>query len=278
MFFILSKTIGFFGWATNFCLGVGLLGLLLLPTRFARAGGQLVAAGMLIFLLYGVGPIGMGVALMLEQRFPPWDASQGAPDGFIVVGGAVNPRNSAIHGTISLNAQAERLTVVADLARRYPNARIVFAGGNSNLTGPGEPEAKFVAPLWESFGIARERITVEDKSRNTEENAQFSKALVNPKPGERWLLITSALHMPRTVGVFRKAGFPVEAYPVDWRTTGWRDLITFPGASLAPRLETTDIAAHEFFGLVIYWLAGKTSAPFPRPLNRATAGPADKRP
>ena len=73
-------------------------------------------------------------------------------------------------------------------------------------------------PLWESFGIARDRVTLETRSRNTAENAAFTKALVKPKPGERWLLVTSALHMPRAIGCFRRVGFPVEAYPVDWTT------------------------------------------------------------
>ena len=265
MFFVLSKTVGFFAWATNFCLALGLLGLLLLPTRFLRAGARFIAASMLILLLWGVWPLGIATALLLEQRFPRWDSSRGPPDGIIVVGGAINARNSALRGTITLNAQAERVTVVADLARRYPNARIVFAGGDSSLLLPGAAEADFVLQLWETFGITRERVLLERESRNTVENANFSKALVNAKPGERWLLVTSALHMPRTVGVFRHAGFPVEAYPVDWRTVGWQDLLVIPGTSLATRLTTTDLAAHEAFGLLIYWLTGKSSGLLPGP-------------
>jgi uncharacterized SAM-binding protein YcdF (DUF218 family) len=100
--------------------------------------------------------------------------------------------------------------------------------GSGALIDDGDAEAKFAARLLESLGIARSRITLEDRSRNTLENAVFSKAIVQPKPGERCLLVTSAYHMPRAIGVFRKAGFPVEPYPVDWRTVG-REIVNLVG-------------------------------------------------
>jgi uncharacterized SAM-binding protein YcdF (DUF218 family) len=81
-------------------------------------------------------------------------------------------------------------------------------------------ESQYAGRLLESFGIARDRIVLEERSRNTLENAIYSKDLANPKAGERWLLVTSAYHMPRAIGVFRQAGFMVEAYPADWRTRG----------------------------------------------------------
>jgi uncharacterized SAM-binding protein YcdF (DUF218 family) len=126
------------------------------------------------------------------------------------------------------------------------------------------PETKYALPLFESFGIPRKRIELEGKSRNTAENATFSKAMADPKPGERWLLVTSAHHMPRSVGCFRRAGFAVEPYPVDWRTRGAVDLIT-PFGSLAAGLARTDVAAREWAGLVAYWITGKTSEFLPGP-------------
>jgi DUF218 domain len=94
--------------------------------------------------------------------------------------------------------------------------------------------------------LSRDRIIVERKSRNTTENAAFTKQLVMPKPGERWLLVTSAMHMPRAVGVFRKAGFAVDAYPVGYQTASTKDLWTLSSAlmggigingSSCPRME-----------------------------------------
>ncbi len=128
------------------------------------------------------------------------------------------------------------------------------------------PEADYVLPLWESFGIARDRVTLETRSRNTAENAAFTKALVKPKPGERWLLVTSALHMPRAVGCFRRVGFPVEAYPVDWTTPPRLSLgRLLPSFALSRGLRELDKAAHEWIGLLAYWVTGRTSSFLPGP-------------
>jgi uncharacterized SAM-binding protein YcdF (DUF218 family) len=105
---------------------------------------------------------------------------------------------------------------------------------------------------------------LEDQSRTTAENAAFSRRLVMPKPGERWLLVTSAYHMPRSIGAFRTAGFPVEAYPVDYRTMGPADL-WIPFDSIATGLRRTDLAVHEWIGLLAYWLTGRSSELFPAP-------------
>jgi uncharacterized SAM-binding protein YcdF (DUF218 family) len=125
-------------------------------------------------------------------------------------------------------------------------------------------EAEYALALFESFGIARERLTPEDKSHNTVENALFSKALADPKPGERWLLVTSAYHMPRAIGIFRRAGFAVDAYPVDWRTRGRVDLV-MPFDSLTGGLRRTDTAVREWVGLAAYRITGQSSALFPAP-------------
>jgi uncharacterized SAM-binding protein YcdF (DUF218 family) len=130
---------------------------------------------------------------------------------------------------------------------------------------PNEPlEAPLAVKEFEALGVAHDRITAEEQSRNTIENAVFSRLLADPKPGERWLLITSASHMPRAVAAFRAAGFPVEAYPVNWRTSGPRDASRLFG-SLSEGLTMTDYAAHEWVGLAAYRLTGKSSVLFPAP-------------
>ena len=100
----------------------------------------------------------------------------------------------------------------------------------------------------------------------TAENAAYSKALVKPKPGERWLLVTSAQHMPRAMGAFRKAGFPVEAYPVDWRSLP-RLRLQFP-ASFSLGLVRSDDTVHEWVGLFVYWITGRSSELLPGPAGR----------
>jgi uncharacterized SAM-binding protein YcdF (DUF218 family) len=260
MFFVLSKLFGFFAIPSNLVILIGIGGLLLMPTRFARAGRWFAFTSLVVLAILGFSPVGNALIIPLENRFPPWDAKRGAPDGIIVLGGAINGAGPG--DEVMLNEGAERLTVVPELARDYPNARILFSGGSSALIDDGDAEAKFALRLLESLGVARGRIILEDHSRNTVENALYSKAIVQPKPGERWLLVTSAYHMPRAIGVFRKAGFPVEPYPVDWRTRGVEDAL-YPFATMSEGLRQTDTAVHEWIGLAVYWLTGRSSEVFP---------------
>ena len=264
MFFPLSQILGFFAIPSNLVISIGVLGLLLLLTRFARAGRVLAFASLIVLAILGLSPAGNALIIPLEERFPRWDATRGAPDGIIVLGGAISPDVSAARDDVALNEAAERLTVAAELARRYPAARILFSGGSGALIYDEGAEAAFALRLLEDLGIPRERIMLEDRSRNTVENAVFSKALAHPRPGERWLLVTSAHHLPRAIGVFRKAGFPVEAYPVDWRTRGINDVLR-PFATVGDGLRRSDTAVREWVGLAVYWVTGRSSALFPGP-------------
>jgi uncharacterized SAM-binding protein YcdF (DUF218 family) len=217
-----------------------------------------------LLAVLGLSPVGNALIIPLEQRFPPWDAKGGAPAGVVVLGGAISPDISVARGAVALNEAAERVAVVAELAASYPSARIVFSGGTGALIYREGIEAEFALRLFVSFGIARERILLETRSRNTVENALFSKDIAQPKASERWLLVTSAYHMPRAIGVFRKAGFPVEAYPVDWRTRGAQDVLR-PFFTLGDGLRRTDTAVREWVGLAVYWLTGQSSELFPGP-------------
>jgi uncharacterized SAM-binding protein YcdF (DUF218 family) len=267
MFFILSKTLGDLIYPSHFVTVLAALGAILLCSRFARAGRLLLKTSLVLVLLLGLLPTGGALVLVIEQRFPRWTGDGDPPAGIIVLGGAIDPGQSAARGMVSLNGNAERVTEVAALARRFPQARIVFTGGSGALLGDGPPESAFMLGLFDSFGIDRPRVTLEERSRNTHENATFTKALIDPKLGERWLLITSAIHMPRAVGVFRQAGFPVEAYPVDWRSNGWSDLWRLPPWPLSG-LGAADYAAKEWVGLITYRLAGYTPELLPGPEPR----------
>src|SRR5215472_3201716 len=188
MFFVLSKVLGFFALPSNLAATLASLGIALLFTRFNRAGRRIAA-------------LGVALLLPLEDRFPAWDPTHGPPTGMVVLGGAIGPEVAAARGEPDLNEAAERITATAELARKYPAARIIYSGGNARLVLTGAIEADYAVGLLESLGVPRARIETEGKSRNTIENAQFSKELAAPKPGERWLLVTSAFHMPRAIGV-----------------------------------------------------------------------------
>lgn len=264
MFFVLAKILGFFALPSNILISLGLIGLILMATRFVRTGRRLAVAALLLLAIAGLSPLGNALILPLEERFPAWDSSKGAPTGVISLGGAIDTVVSPVRGEVALNEAAERLTAIAELARRYPQARVVFTGGSGRLIRDDASEAEFAVRLFESFGIAKERITLEAKSRDTEENARFTRDLIQPRPGERWLLVTSAHHMPRAVGVFRAAGYLVEAFPVDYRTRGAIDLLR-PFATLGDGLRRTDTATREWVGLLAYRLTGRTTELFPAP-------------
>jgi uncharacterized SAM-binding protein YcdF (DUF218 family) len=134
VFFVLSKTIGYLAVPSNLLMALGLIGLLLLFTRFQRLASWLIVTSLVLIAVVGYSPLGRILLLPLEDRFPPWDASRGAPDGIVVLGGSISPDISEARGVVALNGSAERLTVTADLAHRYPNARIIFTGGTSSLS------------------------------------------------------------------------------------------------------------------------------------------------
>jgi uncharacterized SAM-binding protein YcdF (DUF218 family) len=264
LFFALSKTLGIMLLPTNFLIGIGVLGVLLLATRLASLGRKLLVASILLLAICGFSPLGSWLLYPLEQRFPPWDAARGAPDGIIVLGGSIDADISAVHRAPVVRGAADRIIAAAALAHQYPNARILFSGGSGSLISNDQREADYAASLFESLGIAKDRLIMERNSRNTQENAEFSKALAAPKSGERWLLITSAYHMPRSVGLFRKVGFAVEPYPVDWRVGGREDLVNFRIFSVEG-LANVEVSAREWIGLAAYRITGKTSEFFPGP-------------
>jgi uncharacterized SAM-binding protein YcdF (DUF218 family) len=263
MFFVLSKTAAYFLLPSNLLITVGLTGLALTATRYRRAGKRMALGSLALLMALAVLPVGSTLLNILEDRFPPWDTSHGAPTGIIVLGGAIAPDLSQDRGVPFVGDGAGRLFALAKLARKFPSAHIIYSGGNGSLFPGGPAEADFLGPLLDDFGIPRQRVRLESRSRDTAENAIDSKEVAQPKPGDRWLLVTSAWHMPRAIGCFRRAGFPVEAYPVDWRTP------RHPGfkLSLSPlaNLKRTDVVAHEWLGLVAYWLTGRTSALLPGP-------------
>lgn len=264
MYFALSKIFGFFTQPSNAIAAVCAVGALLLLLQRQRAGTLTLTFGILLLLIFGYSPAGNVLLLSLSERFPAWQSDGRDPDGIIILGGAIDQDASAARGSVEMNGAAERMTTAVELAKRFPKARVVFSGGSGNLIDNSLPEAPVAGEWLQRFGVAADRITLESASRTTDENAVFTRRLLMPKPGERWLLVTSAHHMPRSVGLFRSEGFSVEAYPVDYRTRGAIDLLRF-FSTVGDGLRRTDTAAREWVGLAVYRLTGRTSELFPAP-------------
>jgi uncharacterized SAM-binding protein YcdF (DUF218 family) len=200
----------------------------------------LAAAAACGLIIGAFTPIGLALTVPLENRFPFLRPDrQVPPDGIIMLPGG-----------------AGGIDAVSTLSQDYPKARLTFCGvraADKNLV-------KRLADL----GVDSARVNMKPQSRTTSEDALYSAALLKPKPNERWLLVTAAMHMPRAVGCFRVVGFQVEPYPADFVTRGRSG----PFASFATgssALIQLDRAAKEWIGLIAYRLMGRTDALFPGP-------------
>jgi uncharacterized SAM-binding protein YcdF (DUF218 family) len=196
----------------------------------------------------------------LEERFPRRPLPQNVT-GIIVLGGAFDMNESYSRNMVALNYRAERMTAFAGLARRYPQAALVFSGGNAGYSAAQITEAALAKRLFIDLGVPLNRMIFEDKSRNTRENALYSHQLVHVGPSDVWLLVTSAADMPRAVGSFRGVGWKVVAVPVDFHTRA--SFWATPG--LIDGLREIDWSTHEWGGLLYYFLRGWTPELFPGP-------------
>lgn len=264
MFFTLSKLVWFVLSPVNFVILLAGLAALLAFTRFARVGRWLGLVAVVGLGLMAFSPLPRLLVMPLENRFPQIDPKERI-DGIVLLGGPIG----VARGDVVLTSAAARMTKAIELARLHPNAKLVFTGGAANLVSPvTKTEADGAKLLFDGLGLPPERPIYEDKSRNTRENAVFTKRLVDPKPGERWVLVTSAWHMPRSVGVFRKAGFEVVPFPVDYLSDNeWEDYVR-PYLRAPRGLGIADNAFKEWVGLVAYRLAGYTDELFPGPRGR----------
>jgi len=260
MYEIFSKVVWAIAQPAHLIL-IGLcVGVALLWTRWPYTGRRLASIGVLLLLVAAVLPLGGWITQPLEDRFPALEPPPRA-DGIIVLGGASLPTVSAARGQASLGSNVERLIGFTTLAKRYPEAKLLFLGGSDHLGGEPLSQADVARMVLADMGLDIDRVLFEGESRNTYQNALFGRDLVQPQPGEVWILITSARHMPRAVGVFRRLGWPVIAYPVGYRTGGGFEF----GFRLAGGLASFSAATREWIGLLVYRVLGRSSTVFPGP-------------
>ena len=241
------------------------LGTLLLWSSRRNVGRWLTTIASILLVIVAVLPVAAWIAGPLEKRFPPIQRLPDTVAGIIVLGGAFQTKLTSDWGQPQLNSHAERLIAFITLAHQRPNARLVFSGGKGAFSDNPQTEAEVSRSLFASMGMDTGRIIFEDRSRNTCENALYTAQLVKPLKQQTWVLITSAMDTPRAVGVFRKAGFQVLPYPVDY-TTGKSVSADF-APTVVRNLARLDHAAHEWLGLLGYRILGCADTLFPRPTD-----------
>jgi hypothetical protein len=230
----------------------------LLGLHWRRRWGQhLVGIALALMLLLGWEPLPDAMIRQLEARYPELAADTPLTGyaGVIVLGGALEPAHVwQGHAQPALNDAAERMTAALPLLRQAPGLRLLFTGGDGNLFAGSLTEAQRAARFFASMGVPSERLLMESASRTTYENAVFSARLPGVDPKQPWLLLTSALHMPRAMASFQTAGWNVTPYPVDFRTgsaTPWTEY------SLSDSARKWYLLLHEVLGLLAYRLSGR---------------------
>jgi len=227
------------------------VGVLLWPLSVGRRARGIAA---LLVIVLGLLPSAWLLIRPLEQRFPvPPDPVH--VDGIVVLAGAESATLSAVYGQPLVNRRADRLTTFLMLAHRFPDARLVHSGD----TAPASQSAA-ARELLLGAGINPARIVFENRSRNTCGSPAAIREMVDVQPSQRWLLVTSAYHMPRAIACFRADGWEITPYPTDFRTGA--DPLAF---ELADSFANLDEAAHEWAGLVYYRLRGLTDELLPAP-------------
>jgi len=233
--------------------------------RWGRRLGMIVLAATLAF---GILPVFDWLVRPLEEYYPIPKLPP-IVDGILVLGGSEDAALSAARHQPQVGSSADRLISFVGLARRYPNARLVFSGRGIDRQPDSMSEADVAREVFIVLGLDVGRVVFENESRNTIENAEKSKALVMPKPGETWLLVTSAAHMPRAVNCFRAVGWAVLPYPVDYQTGGKAGF----GFSPLGGFGRLNGAVKEWAALLAYRLLGRTRDILP-PRDLQPAGPA----
>lgn len=263
-FWVISKIFWLLASPNTSIFLVLLAGVFLLFFGLEKLGKKLILVATVLIFLISSFPVYQILLLPLENRFPIPKSLPEKVNGVIVLGGAEIPMVTKFRGQVSLTDSVERLTTFVSLANRYSDAKFVYAGGQGAITIQEYKSATTAKLFFEQMGLDTSRIIFDSQSRNTQENVENAFQLVQPKKSENWVLITSAWHMPRSVGIFRKMNWEVIPFPVDFQTTGQLKMgIDMPNFSA---VATFSNVIYEWIGLFYYWLMGRTSELFPGPV------------
>lgn len=232
-----------------------ILGFVLILIGRGRTGRVMIGAATLILSAIAVLPIADWAMASLEDNYPRQREWPEHIDGIIGLGGAVIPDLTEIWHTPALTDGAERMTSFVAAARHYPEARLIFTGGTGSPEPSGLRETDVAAMLFEQLGLPANRVTLERTAQNTRENATKTLELVHPQPGEKWLLVTSAFHMPRAQAAFAHAGWQVIPWPTGFKSGRNHGEMTV-SIDLPRDLTSLDYAFHEWAGMLVYRARG----------------------
>ena len=264
MFFWLSKVLWFIVNPFNVILLLLVFGWLLLFKK-PKTGRKLIGIGVAAIFLFGLSFLSNFMMSILENRIPVGQIPEKV-DGIIVLAGMVDMESSR-GGLIELTDQSDRIIQGIILSKKHPEARLIITGGSGSLKqSENLREADYLEKLAVLLGISKNRLLVERNSRNTHEHAVAMAEMLPDKKGQ-WVLITSAFHMPRSLGCFKKEGINVIPYPVDYKTKLDNALFLTSFLPSLGNIGSFNVAFHEWAGLIAYRLMGYTDSVFPEQVN-----------
>jgi uncharacterized SAM-binding protein YcdF (DUF218 family) len=245
--FLFKKIISQFLFPMPVCLFLCFSGLgLLWWTKKQKAGKVLVTVGLLVLTALSYSPVAAILLRPLERQYPAYSSTEGGPISFIVVLGGGHTARPELPVTSRISDESlKRLAEGVRLHRIHPGSKLVLSGGTW-LDAPSD--AHVMAEAATIFGVPEGDVIIEGESLDTEAEARLVKPIVATN---RFLLVTSANHMPRSMALFAKQGMRPEPAPTDHRSLhGFMN----PG-SLMPsgaQLRLTERAWYEYLGLI--WL------------------------
>ena len=250
MFFVVSRLADLLfdpGTLLVFILALGVFLMRLHKDTLARRLLFIAAIGFVVLVFV---PLGQWFARPLEDRFPrpPWPIHV---DGILVLAPGLDPEILQSRGLPAAQSGEARLIAAFEAWRHYAGARIVFSGGSASGS-----ESDVARTIFEQLGLPSDRLAFESRSRNTWENITYSRALVQPKLGDTWLLVTSAIHMPRAVAVAQRLGWKMIPWPSDYASRRSNEVSSLWPA-LEDHLSLLRAALHEWVGLFVYRLTGR---------------------
>lgn len=261
LFFYFSKIIWLFVSPDSLLLLLIILSLVLFYIGKEKYANKILTTASILLIIIAFFPIGNWLLYPLESHFQTNPPLPDKVDGIIVLSGAENAELSTVWNQVELGGAVERDLTFLSLAKHYPKAKLIFTGGTGSLTKQEFKAADVAKELFKQQGFDIKRVQFERESRNTYENVIFSQQLVKPEQNEKWILITTGWHMPRSVGIFCNAEWSVIPYPVDHQTN--KDNLIMLNFDLAKNLTVLKTAIKEWLGLFAYYLSGKTTALLP---------------
>lgn len=252
--FLLKKILTPFFLPVSVCIEILLLGTILLWfTRWQKTGKAVVTLGLIVLTGLSYGPISEALLRPLEYKYPPLLKSAHLTQvKWVVVLGGGHVSNPQIPVTSRVSSSALfRLVEGIRLYRERPGRKLILTGGA--IFDP-IPHARVLANLAQAIGVNERDLVLEDNSLDTKDEARFVRELVG---ADKFILVTSATHMPRSMALFRNQGMEPIAAPAGHivkKRQGPSPGMFVPGAG---ELFQTERAVYEYLGMAWARLRGQ---------------------